>query len=793
MTVRRTGFARRVASRLGSPSRTSLFPGLVGLVAMAALPAFAVLLNLQSELRREREASARGMVLQQAQVVKLAIGQVVDMVKQVTVLVGSLESVTGGSPSCTDRLDRLRARLPDYPLLAVVRPNGKVLCSSAAEPMPDARLTELAMPLLGARTFTVGWYGAAPGEGGLVTFALPLTSPEAGVVIAGLDVRAFAAALRTTSQGPVERSVVLDRRGVVVARIPDEAAEVGEQSPGLAQGAPAGTGDTRIVESGDGTRRAFGTVAVGLDPAGLVVVSALNVADVEAGINAWAHRGALLLLAGLVCSFLLALLFGQRYLGSPAAILLDSARRWGSGDLAARAVTPRGAASELARLGGAFNAMAETLQTQRQELHGLNEALEVRVAERTRALLASNNRLQVEIAERELTEASLRQAQRLQAVGQLAGGMAHEYNNLLTVILSSLELLRRRMPDDPRQTRVLEAAQAAVDRGSLLTAQLLAFSSKQPLLAVSVDLAEVITGMAALLSSTLGASIRIQSRVADDLWPVLLDPNQFEASLLNLALNGRDAMPAGGRLGIVATNVTVGPGGIASDLAPGEYVRLTVSDSGIGMSRDVVSRAFEPFFTTKPPGKGAGLGLSQVHGMVQQTGGSVLIDSRPGDGTTVTMLLPRSLTAPVHRTPGQHRPLPALAGGRAILLVDDDAQVREITALTLAEGGYASLGAAGAAEGMAMLEAKRDSIGLLIVDHAMPGMTGREMLGVVRERWPDLPFLLATGYAESSGLTTEGLTSEQIIRKPFRVAELLARIEAICGRMPAIQAAAGTP
>ena len=266
-------------------------------------------------------------------------------------------------------------------------------------------------------------------------------------------------------------------------------------------------------------------------------------------------------------------------------------------------------------------------------------------------MLDSNNRLQVEIAERELTEASLRQAQKLQAVGQLAGGMAHDFNNLLTAILGSLDLLRKRLPGtDLRQARLLDTATEAVERGSRLTSQLLAFSRKQPLFAVSMDVSDAIRGTVGLLTSTLDANTRLETRVAEDLWPAVLDPNQFEAALLNLALNARDAMPSGGRLVIAASNMAVTPASGWSDLADGDYVMVVVSDTGLGMSEDVVNRAFEPFFTTKAPGKGSGLGLSQVHGMVRQSGGTVLIQSRRGDGTKVTMMLPRSLSKRTCRT-----------------------------------------------------------------------------------------------------------------------------------------------
>ena len=787
MIWERAAIVQKSADEQVYSSRNGLLLGLTGLIAVAAVPAFAVLLNLQLSLRDERASTARAAALQQAELTNVAVGQVVDTVKQVLVLVGGLDSVSNGLPGCSERLERLRAGLPEYALIAVINPDGSTLCSASDGAFSPASIHEIEAPLHQVAAFTVGWYVPRPGTAGLLSFAMPFKRRQGqpgGLIVAGLDVASIGHALEAVSSRTSDaQSLVLDRRGVVVARQPDSVAALGEVREDFEPSALNGaTSATRMVTTREGALRAFGYVPANKDPVGLFVGTGLAVADVNSGIDQAANRGTLMLLVGVVCSFALALLFAQRYLRDPTAVLLDAARRWGSGDLAVRARTRPGAAGELAQMARAFNTMAELLQAQQTELHALNGALEVRVAERTRALLASNNRLQVEIAERELTEGNLRQAQKLHAVGQLAGGMAHEFNNLLTVVLGSVELLRKRAGEDPRQVRLLETMVDAVDRGSRLTAQLLGFSRKQPLLAISVDLAEVIQGMTGLLSSTLGTSVRVQSRVAPDLWPVLLDPNLFEAALLNLGLNARDAMPGGGRLAIVAANATIGPDG-PSELPAGGYVRVVVSDSGIGMSQEVLSRAFEPFYTTKALGRGSGLGLSQVHGLAQQIGGSVVIDSRPGEGTNVTILLPRSRTAPAPRTIDADRPRPALDRDHAILLVDDDDQVREVTALTLMDSGYQVVQAVDAADGLAKLEAERPRIGMLIADHAMPGMTGREMLSLVRGRWPKLPFLLATGYADFADLTADGLTVGQIVRKPFRVGELLARIELVCSEM----------
>ena len=757
------------------------------LVAAAAGPSIGVLLELRWQLRGERTALARSIAQQQAELVHAGMGTLVDNARQVLAMASTFATVQRLDAACGERLDRLRAQLPNYRMLAVVMPDGVPVCSSASPALPPAAVRAIAAPLLGATSFTTGRFASEPDQGQpMLSFASPIarSGPPAGLVVAGLDLAALDGVLRATEHRPSARTIVRDAAGTVLASRPGTVAVVGETRPNPPgadlDGAVSGT---VLLPAVDGASRVLGYVPAGRKPLGISVATGMDVADISLGIDQAERRGTLLIVVAAACSLVLSLLFGQRYLRAPAAVLLRAARRWGVGDLTARAFVLPGAAAELGQLAGAFNEMAQTLQEQRTELRSLNEALELRVAERTRALLDSNNRLQVEIAERELTESQLRQAQKLQAVGQLAGGMAHEFNNLLTVVLGSIDLLRARLADkDPRHSRLLDTASRAVDRGSRLTAQLLTFSRRQPLLAISMDVGEAIERITGMLSTTLDAAIRIQWHVADALWPATLDPNQFEAAILNLALNARDAMPAGGRLSIVATNHHLAPGADGSGLPPGDYVRIVVSDTGAGMSAEVASRAFEPFFTTKAPGQGAGLGLSQVHGMAHQLGGSVRIASQPGDGAAVTMMLPRSQAAPERRREGDEHLLPALTRDQAVLLVDDDQQVREVTAATLTESGYTVLTAADANSGLDVLQQEGERVAFVIADHIMPGMTGRDMLDLVRKRRPDVAILLATGFADSAELLGDGLAVEQVVRKPFHAAELLARMQALIDR-----------
>ena len=763
----------------------NLLVGLVLLVILVAAPAFAILIDFQRNLAVEREAQAKTIAFQQVELINATMANLTQATREVMVTASAQGKLRRLEPACAQNLDRFRTRLPDYAVFVVLRLDGTVVCSSAPVALPDGALRDLGRPFLSATGFTVGRYFALPAPARpVLLFALPFSGADgapAGVLVTGLDLRRLDALLAGTPRRRGGTMIIRDGDATVLARAPASAGIVGERSDGpdrtmMNQDASGAT----LLRDGSGQERVLGYVPVSLEPAGLFVSAGFDVDDLNSGIDRAARRGYILIAIGIGCSLLFALLFGNRTMRAPAAVLLTAAGRLGGGDLTARAAMPTGIASEFAALGRAFNAMAAMLQRQRMELQGLNEALELRVADRTRALLESNNRLQVAIAERELTESNLRQAQKLQAVGQLAGGIAHDFNNVLAAILGSLEVLGKRLAgNEAGAAALIDQAAASVGRGSRLTSQLLTFARKQPLLPVQVDVAAVVGGMAELLASTLGPAVRLQVKVEDGVWPVMLDPNQFEAAILNLALNASAAMPKGGRMSVAAANA-VAPVP-AMDVPPGDYVRVTVSDSGVGMTAETMSRAFEPFFTTRQGGSGSGLGLSQVHGMVHQSGGAVAIDSRPGDGTVVTMLFPRSVPVPVpepvvSRDPGR----PALAADRLVLLVDDDAPVREVTALTLTENGYTVVVAADGFAALEVLEQDDGRVALVVADYAMPGMTGRELLETVRLRRPDVAVLLATGYADYPDLLGETLSLDQIVRKPFRAVELLTRIHRVC-------------
>ena len=399
--------------------------------------------------------------------------------------------------------------------------------------------------------------------------------------------------------------------------------------------------------------------------------------------------------------------------------------------------------------------------------------LEGRVLERTAELEAANRQLADQIAEREKAEDALRQAQRLEAVGQLTSGVAHDFNNLLTVIIGNVEQIRKRT-DDPSLLKRLSMMAEASRRGAQLTAQMLAFSRRQKLEPRAVDLNETVRGMKDLLQSTIGGSVRIlEPDLAEDLWPAMIDPTQIELVILNLAINARDAMDVGGTLKIGTANVVAPEPATPEQPPSGEHVMLSVSDDGSGMSDQVLARVFEPFFTSKAVGKGSGLGLSQVYGLAKQSGGGVTIDTAVGQGATIRIFLPRAHAKPAKEiiplTMVSAAPLP----DTKVLVVDDDEAVRAVTSGILADLGYCVVEAGSGGAALDLLEEHPD-IQAAVLDFAMPGMNGGEVARELAARRPGLPVLFATGYADIEALAAT--SEDRIIHKPFNQNDLAAKL-----------------
>jgi signal transduction histidine kinase/CheY-like chemotaxis protein len=379
-----------------------------------------------------------------------------------------------------------------------------------------------------------------------------------------------------------------------------------------------------------------------------------------------------------------------------------------------------------------------------------------------------------QMAERERAEAALRQAQRVEAIGQLTGGVAHDFNNLLTVMVGNIDLIQSTGSLDPRTKGRLMAMREAATRGATLTGHLLAFARRQPLLPRAVDLNATVTGMHDLLQSATGQRVLMELRLAEGLWPAMVDPTQIELVILNLVINARDAMPGGGLVTIQTENHRVGAAGGPAGLAGSDYVVVMVRDVGTGMTPEVQAQAFEPFFTTKGLGAGSGLGLSQVFGTACQSGGDVRIDSTVDQGTLVSVFLPRA-AMPAERTPSSRAGrIEAWSTRAVVLVVDDDDAVRAITSDMLSGLGYTVRAASGGTEALAQLD-NGDTIDLLLTDVVMPGMSGPELARRVRVSRPHLPIVFISGYANPEGIAGEPL--ERLVRKPFSASGLRDQIE----------------
>ena len=425
-----------------------------------------------------------------------------------------------------------------------------------------------------------------------------------------------------------------------------------------------------------------------------------------------------------------------------------------SSDITARKVAEIERENLLAQLAAERTALAE-----------LTATLEQRVEQRTTDLMK-------EVAARERAQEQLRQAQKMETIGQLTGGVAHDFNNLLMAVMGNLDLLRKRLPDDPRLHRLINGALQGAERGASLTQRLLAFARQQDLRAVPVDLRVLIQGMSDLLERSLGPRVALRLEVPEGLPPARVDANQLELAVLNLAINARDAMPDGGSIEIkVCEYQASGDPALKS----GSYLKLSVIDTGKGMTPDIVKRAIEPFFSSKPLGKGTGLGLSMVHGLAVQLGGALQLTSAVAKGTTATLVLPIATSAPEAQSPvlKSHK----VNRSAVILFVDDDPLIAMSTTEMLEDLGHHVIGASSGLHALDIIRSEQP-IDLMMTDHVMPGMTGIELAAASRRVRPSLPILLATGYAELPDGAQPDLPR---LAKPYHQDQLRDRLDQLLG------------
>jgi signal transduction histidine kinase/ActR/RegA family two-component response regulator len=762
------------------------------LVLGCLIPMVAAQVYTQVRLHEQRQDRLSSLVLRQAELAHGDMSSIVNGVKQLATVVASFPEMQSMGSACNDRLADLQRNLPPYRFLSIANAAGQLICASSPALLTQPVSTPTwAAALLADPARDVGEFATTTAFGTEEPF-LPIAAPlphGGGTMIAALDLRWLSRHLQELKleHTPLLGNTTLvlaDRRGTVIARFPEGEQWMGHTLPDrlkLLAGQPHSSVSAITDVEGRGLLAAV--TSDSSPPTGLTTIETLSLADLMASSQSAVWRDTTLAVGAAMLALVMAWLVGRRFVFRPTEALVLAAKRWGNGDLHARA-DPRTTDGEFAILAQAFNAMAANLQSREQEMRLQAGLLEVQAAERSRELSETNNRLQVEIAEREKIEAALHQAQKLQAVGQLAGGIAHDFNNMLATILGSLELMERRVAqsaqrwnevDAERLRTLITRATGAVQRGAQLTSGLLAFSRRPRMSTRATDVNHLIIELVTLATSTLGRRVHLLTDLEEVPWPAMVDPSQVEAAILNLCLNARDAMPEGGTLTIRTRNTELVAPTSADDPPLGPYVCVTISDNGIGMSPEVQQRAFEPFFTTKG-GAGSGLGLSQVQSMVRQAGGAVKLRSTPGEGTEATLLLPRATTdATVDQGPRAVDASRRVAA-MLVMVVDDDTAVRQVTVEMLRDLGCEVLQAQSAAEALSMLAEAADAPQLVLLDYAMPGMNGLHLARRLRERGMTTPIAMVTGYADLADTEAGQSPLDGLLRKPFTINELQALI-----------------
>ncbi|WP_090563046.1 ATP-binding protein [Belnapia rosea] len=793
---------RMLPDRSRGELRMKLSTRILLVIAICLLPTIILQLGFSWSQWSQRKTQLDTIAVRQAE---LLSGTVMSIAEGARILLGAAaqyHQVRTLGADCSARLSALREYAPGYAFIALLDDQGQVRCASDPGLAQPQGWIEQARA---AQHFTAGRFSRLPDRAGAVLpFFLPLRTGSAagangGTLVAALDLDWLArtlAGLKREGSALMATGVltVADAGGVILARDVRHEEFLGASFPPAAMPLVQATQPgTLRIRSIDGTDRLVGYTPPTAASHNLAAVVGFSEPELMGDLEQGLLQGVLLLAGVSLAVFFFTRQVALRFIERPTRILLAVARRWGQGDLAARA--PAGDhRSEFGQIGAAWNTMADQLQRREEELRDYADALEARVAERTRELVRTNNRLTTEIEERRQAEAALLQAQKVQAVGQLAGGIAHDFNNVLQAVLGGTSLIRRRAGDTAAIRRLTDMVEEAARRGESITRRLLAFSRREELRATTLDIEQLLGGLRDVLAATLGGRIRVVAEVTPGLPPVLADRSQFETVLLNLATNARDAMPEGGTLTLCAEASRIGPDSTVAGLAPGDYVHLVVADTGEGMDAATLAQATEPFFTTKPLGQGTGLGLAMASSFAQGSGGALALDSEPGRGTRVSLWLPatRLEGEAVTETPlGSQSAASTAAPGRRprVLLVDDEPLVRTVLAGELIDAGYEVVEAEDGGAALALLQ-KGEAIQLLVTDLAMPGLDGVGLIREAQHRLPGLPAIIVTGYAgDAANLAIGAVVGGPfaLMRKPILGARLLDQIAALLSpaRQPA--------
>jgi signal transduction histidine kinase/CheY-like chemotaxis protein len=739
----------------------SVLARLFALVVLILLPIAGTEIFDEMDTRTRRAEEGKEQALRLVRLVAQEQARVIEGARQLLTAVGKTQAAQGADPaSCNAFLADLAQSYPQYISLVNIDLSGHLVCAGGRT-RPAAYLGERPYFKLAIQhnAFALGEFDKDdPPPQRAIYLAQPFYDTKGnlrGVVAAGLSLDWLNREIARNPLPPKATVSVIDRQGTVLARFPDAQKFVGTSIATRTHANLLGGAEGVQEALGfDGIARIYSYTPLPDGPDGLMLSVGLDKGELLLG-AANANRRDILVIAG---SFILALLLaaiGARvFIGRPIRVLLDAAEHWRQGDLQARVALPE-ARSEFGRLGTAFNAMAAAIGAREQEL-------ERRVEQRTEALRQAMQAQQA-------AEAALHDARKMETVGRLTGGVAHDFNNLLAAIVGNIELARARLGlGHPSLTR-LDAAMESASRGAALTQQLLAFARRQNLRPTVVDLNRHVIGCQDMLLRLLRPDVSVEIALSPTAWLVRADPNQLEAAILNLAMNARDAMPHGGRLRLTSGNVRFGNSTNQLGLH-GDFVALTVSDTGTGIPPEILEKVFEPFFTTKQIGAGSGLGLSMVQGFARQSSGAVSIDSVVGKGTSVALYLPRTTMALPAAPAAIERSIP---GEGTILLVDDDAAVRIVTADLLEMSGYTVLTASTFAEAVARFEQEHHRIDILVADLGLTGgLDGNGLAAAIRSRQPAFPVLLITGHSAllADADPTSGIP---VLSKPFDHSSLI--------------------
>ncbi|SHK39768.1 Signal transduction histidine kinase [Bradyrhizobium lablabi] len=848
----------------------TLLSRLFVLVAVALLPAIAIQVHNEFDLRRARQVEVQNQALSLAKLAAAEQQQIVQGIRQVLIAMSELPSIKArDSQACDAYLAAIQQRFPAFIRFLVTDLNGRSFCNTNSDHRPiNIAARRYFANIVKTGQFTVGEYskGLAT-DRNIVQFALPFYGDDgrmAGVIVAGLGLDWLADYIARKGVPEGAALAITDRNGTYLARYPDNDRFVGTKMPGDKYLKMDDRGAVDILDI-DGVERIEGYSALRADSGGLVVSFGIDKARAFTEIQNRTQRGILLIALSTSLVLVLTSLGARQFIHRPLGQLVDAANQWRLGEYARR-VDIRGK-SEIARVADAFNTMADALEHREQELSEAKERAEeaaarittifesttdsVAIVDRDWRVSYLNGRAWTLIAgrpdpigaklweafedaadteifsqlreamsdqrpasfeaqcprrgvwyafnafpsseglavyfrditehkhaveARRLMQEQLHQSQKMESVGQLTGGIAHDFNNLLMVVSGNLELIEE-AADNGRVRQFVTAARRAADRGAKLTSQLLAFSRRQRLSPTLVNANELISEFQGLIRQAVGGACEVQLLTDGPLWLCHVDQSLLETALLNLALNGRDAMPDGGVLKIETRNVVLDKGAVAECL-PGSYVKVSVTDTGCGMPPEIRDRVFEPFFTTKEVGKGTGLGLSMVYGFVRQSGGYVAVESAPGAGTTVALYLPKATQEPDAEVEAiQKQAIPG--GSERILVVDDNEDLLKVTSANLTALGYRVLCARNGAEAIQIFKSGQE-IDLLFSDVVMPnGMNGVELAREARRLSKGIKILLTSGYA-GDVLERHGAVDEfPIIDKPFRLADLARRLRSI--------------